>query len=184
MNSAEQQVAEVWKQIEEWLAEHAPASLAALGGPATAEEIAVVEGDLGCSLPAEFAASLAIHRTVDLQGSAIQIEHSDLTRFAGLRQTEIEDFAWAAAAEHDQIRLDDFWRAGWIPLGREGDGSLYVLDLDPAPGGTYGQVLYADQGIVPETVYYPGWLAALQDFATELEAGKYQGVDGVLDWLE
>jgi cell wall assembly regulator SMI1 len=178
-------VADAWRRIEDWLGEYAPASLAALAGPATSEEIAAAERALGFALPAEFAASLAIHRAVDLNGALVEIEHRDLSAWPELRDQEVEDFMWSVEEVHEQIRLGDCWRSGWIPLGREGDGSLFVLDLDPAAAGTYGQVLYAEQGIVPETVRYTGWLEALRDVATELASGRhYHGVDGVVEYRD
>ncbi|MFD8783615.1 SMI1/KNR4 family protein [Kitasatospora sp. NPDC059599] len=188
MNDLDQQVrtavADAWKRIEDWLAEHAPASLAALAGPATTEEIAAVERALGPALPAEFAASLAIHRAVDLNGALADVEHPDLSELPGLRDQEVEDFMWSVDEVHEQIRLGDCWRSGWIPLGREGDGSLFVLDLDPAPAGTHGQVLYAEQGLVPDTVRYAGWLDALRAAATELASGHYHGVDGLIEYRD
>jgi len=36
---------------------------------------------------------------------------------------------------------DEWWRLAWIPLCGDGGGNHLCVDLDPAPGGTAGQVI-------------------------------------------
>lgn len=35
----------------------------------------------------------------------------------------------------------DYWRPGWIPFAIDGGGNHYAVDMDPAAGGTLGQVI-------------------------------------------
>jgi molybdopterin molybdotransferase len=36
---------------------------------------------------------------------------------------------------------DEWWRLAWIPFCGDGGGNHLCVDLDPAPGGTAGQVI-------------------------------------------
>lgn len=40
----------------------------------------------------------------------------------------------------DPVRAE-YWQPGWFPFSRDGAGNFYAVDLSPAPGGTYGQVI-------------------------------------------
>lgn len=42
---------------------------------------------------------------------------------------------------HGPIRGDEWWRLGWIPFCGDGGGDHLCVDLDPAEGGTVGQVI-------------------------------------------
>lgn len=39
------------------------------------------------------------------------------------------------------IKGDEWWRLGWIPFCGDGGGDHLCVDLDPADGGTVGQVI-------------------------------------------
>jgi len=39
------------------------------------------------------------------------------------------------------IKGDEWWRLGWIPFCGDGGGNHLCVDLDPAEGGTVGQVI-------------------------------------------
>ncbi|MGF1425700.1 SMI1/KNR4 family protein [Kitasatospora sp. LaBMicrA B282] len=162
----------MWRRIEAHLAEHAPGALAGLAGPAGADEIAEQETRLGFGLPADFAASLAVHREIaipGLQGDAVR--HWDVTAPAS-RRDEMDLRSRSAERPGDEIRNDWDWRPGWMPVTLEPDGSHVVLDLDPGPEGRYGQLVRTDQG-VPDGMHAPSRLHVLSGFAAALEAGHY-----------
>lgn len=50
-----------WERIERWLAAHAPATFASLQPPATPQQIADTQRQLGVAIPAELVASLRRH---------------------------------------------------------------------------------------------------------------------------
>jgi cell wall assembly regulator SMI1 len=52
---------EIWDRIEAWLAQHAPAVLAGLNGPATEQELDATERALGVTLPEDVRASYRRH---------------------------------------------------------------------------------------------------------------------------
>ncbi|AUG78323.1 hypothetical protein CFP65_3533 [Kitasatospora sp. MMS16-BH015] len=152
-------VAEAWRRIEEALTVHAPALLGGLAAPASAEEIARAEAQLGYPLPVDFAASCMIHRAVDIPGAGPDDwMHWDVSELAGIRDNTADD--WSSPA--------------YVPLTEEGDGSHVVLDLDPE--GAPGRLIYSDQGWDPDPgdERAPSWLSVLESFADNLKAGRYR----------
>ncbi|MEE4496188.1 SMI1/KNR4 family protein [Streptomyces sp. BE230] len=164
-----------WRRIEDYLAEHAPAALTGLAGPASPAELADVQRSLGRPLSVDFAASCMIHRAVAFRGSVWDhVEHLDLGDLAEeLNKAQDGYGGWSGGGVDDEIRRDWGWRPGWVPLAFEPDGSAIALDLDPAAAGVVGQVIYLDQGM-PDHVIESSWLDVLRKFAEELEAGTYR----------
>lgn len=165
-------VADVWGRIDAWLGEHAPAMLSGLGGPASPEEIAAAERDLGLTLPVDFAASCAIHRSVALNGVLSNIWQGDVSELAKWRDDSLDEGPGSSNDPDDEIRRDQEWRRGWVLLDYEPDGSSVILDLDPGPDGVVGQIIYMDQACIDEVISRC-WLDELRDFADELEADRY-----------
>ncbi|MFE9425138.1 SMI1/KNR4 family protein [Kitasatospora sp. NPDC006697] len=175
------EVARVWQRIEDQLAQQAPGVLEQLGGPATAAEIAELEGRLGMRLPVDFAASCARHRSVGFGGAAgFDIEHDDLMTLSARPGQSAEEpdgigqgRGWEEAT--GEVRwTDDDWRAGWLEISYEPDGSIIALDLDPGPAGVRGQVIHVDQGIAQSVrVKAENWLGLLREFADALAGGRY-----------
>ncbi|MFC1402542.1 MULTISPECIES: SMI1/KNR4 family protein [Streptacidiphilus] len=165
-------VADAWRRIDGWLHEHAPAVSAGLGGPASPDEITAVERDLGLALPVDFAASCAVHRSVEVSGVFSYVCHGDIGELAKWRDELAEEGSSGSTDPDDEIRRDQEWRRGWVPLDHEPDGSSVILDLDPGPEGDVGQLIYADQGSIDD-VRARSWLDVLLDFAGELDADRY-----------
>lgn len=176
-------VADAWRRIDGYLGEHFPAVLAGLGGPASRAEIATAEAALGFALPADFTASLAVHRSVQVDGALNSyVRHGDIDELVTWRDEMVQEYTSGSDRPDDEIRRDQEWRRGWIPLDTEGDGSTVILDLDPGPDGASGQLIYADQGSV-NRVLQRSWLRVLRDFAEQLEADRYS-YDPSGPWLE
>ncbi len=65
----------------------------------------------------------------------------------------------------------------------DSDGDGYVVDLDPAPGGTKGQVFYfTHDGARPRRVIADSFGEWLRLFADELVKGRFKVEDDAL-WL-
>jgi cell wall assembly regulator SMI1 len=66
-----------------------------------------------------------------------------------------------------KIRNDLGWRDGWIPFAVTAGGDLMVIDLDPGPTGTAGQVFrWYGYGGTPRHVVadsFPAWLDAVAE---------------------
>lgn len=54
------------------------------------------------------------------------------------------------------------WHPGWLPISEDGGGNCYAVDLSPAEGGTYGQVILFGRNEDERRVLAPSitaWLA-------------------------
>lgn len=68
---------------------------------------------------------------------------------------------------------DTHWRPGWIPI-LDADGDKIVLDLDPAPGGTVGQVFaWSNSGSWRQRLLAPSFGTWLEQLAEELVARRF-----------
>ena len=50
------------------------------------------------------------------------------------------EYGWTTARAGDPV-YPDYWHPGWFPFANDGGGNAYAVDLSPAPGGTYGQII-------------------------------------------
>jgi cell wall assembly regulator SMI1 len=167
-------VAASWRTIEGVLWENAHSVFRALRKPATDAQITRLAKLVPAKLPRDFVQSLKTHdglrdsylgpiRLFDysamLPVSAIIAEYR---RMCGL-QAEC-GFPGGKVGGDVSVRNDAHWRPGWVPI-MDADGDKLVLDLDPAPGGSVGQVFtWSNTGSSPLRVLAPsfgGWLAGL-----------------------
>jgi cell wall assembly regulator SMI1 len=65
------------------------------------------------------------------------------------------------------------WNLKWIPLTEVGGGGHYCVDLDPAPGGRVGQIIYFYTAIGPIRIVATGFAEWLEQYAARLESGLY-----------
>lgn len=136
-------VEERWKTISTWLAANHPHILAQWNPPATEDEIASVETQLGVVFPADYRAFLKLHNG-----------QSDYAPMVGLGPlSKVQDIAanrgnmFGEEMEIDAhfvgegVRAVDYSRK-WIPISVSARGrDKLCLDLDPAPGGHVGQII-------------------------------------------
>ena len=179
----EARVHQVWDRIERWVSDHAPPFLLTLAPPATEDKLAELESVLGRVLPDDFKVSYRIHNGQILRG------HSwDASRFLfdeGLRQIQgmvenRETLRQAPISKIDLQLVDTYGplKAGWhefpwLPF-TSGDGYHSVmLDLDPPPEGTYGQVFESISDEVVNRWVAVSFVDYLESFAVALEAGLY-----------
>ena len=75
----------------------------------------------------------------------------------------------------------DYWNPRWVPLTCDWQSDTVAIDLDPAEGGSVGQViLHSREG---ETcVLASSWREWLNGYANALEAGEYR-LEVVYEWL-
>lgn len=140
--TAARQVTDAWRRIEGWLGEHAPATHAALGPGASAEQIATAETALGLVVPVELrtlwglvsggnvdgsgpwqgnAALLGLDEVVNHYRSQMQAQAEFDTRY------EVP----GVPGEGDVI----VWQPGWIPVfSSSAYDTLYGTYLDIGTG--------------------------------------------------
>jgi cell wall assembly regulator SMI1 len=171
--SVMRKVATSWKVVEEVLWEHAHRAYEALRPPAAKGDVTELEDAIGQKLPAGFKASLLIHDGMT--------DRQDLVDYQSLLSCERIDFWWRLCTDHQRrfsgdgntetrtrkIRNDQRWRDGWIPVMEDLGGDLMVLDLEPGPTGTKGQIFpWYNNGATAMRVMaesFPAWLDALAE---------------------
>lgn len=135
-----------WSRLEAYLAQEDPDALASLQPPASEEQVAALEAELGVSLPSALRATLLRHDGQE------DIDHLyDGERFLGCAGIRGEWRNWKALSlDEDLIACkgapgpgvkDDWFNLKWIPFSHDGMGDHLCVDMDPAEGGIVGQVI-------------------------------------------
>ncbi|OXJ08315.1 SMI1/KNR4 family protein [Burkholderia sp. AU6039] len=140
-------VRESWQRIEGWIAADPARLPGGLNGPAPEHAIAALHAALGTTLPDDLLESLRLHDgqadpdTVFAEGDAMLSAHEIGAQWSIWNKLvsggDFDDMTSDPAAG---IR-DDWYNLKWIPFTHDGSGNHLCVDLDPAEGGTVGQVI-------------------------------------------
>jgi len=189
---ADKRVAEAWARVEAGLNRVLPASLAQLSPPAAVQAIDAVEAALAVPLPPDFRASLRIHNGTDpgptlpspdpspvplecLFDTSMIIERTQDWRDGFDPQPNWDDpQVWAYQVDQEMIWLNGPVRPvvgspGTVVVGDTNGDVLWLLDFDPAPGGTPGQVVRVDVECASWDVLAASWTQLLVRYAEDLE---------------
>lgn len=179
----------MWARIEAVLRATAPDQLAALSAGATPEAIRAAEARLGVTLPPDVRESYAVHDgsgEVDvlpreLYGVIAVPLHSldEVVREWQMWQEWGRDKCCRCAAPSDGPVKADRYNPRWLPVAWDGGAVNLCVDLDPAPGGVPGQMIYLDH-LDPRRVAADGWRAYLERYAEGLETGRLRFEGGEL----
>jgi cell wall assembly regulator SMI1 len=134
-------VAARWETIRGWIAERHPDAVDGFNPPATPAAIAEAEAALGHALPEDYKRFLLIHDGQDEFASFVGLGR--LLSIAEVVETEIygEPVPVDPSGVGEGVRALDYCPA-WIPITESARGRDYLcIDLDPAPGGTRGQII-------------------------------------------
>ena len=118
-----------------------------LNAPATDAEITTLEQQLGATLPADYVQVLRQHNGQRGLAGGLFDGQEFLSAQNAFAQWQIWKGLYDAGrfeALHSSpaagVRTD-WWNPRWIPFTHDGGGNHLCLDLDPAEGGTAGQVI-------------------------------------------
>lgn len=173
-------VATSWKIIEEVLREHARTAYEALRPPASRGDLSALEDALGRKPPPALAASLRVHDGMaDREDLVDYVSLCPAKRIASWSHLGCQgQREWGTGGDGvsrtRKIKNDARWRDGWIPFAEDLGGDLLVTDLDPAPGGTRGQVFqWYNYGSTPRRVAAPSLAAWFDALAEQLLARNF-----------
>jgi cell wall assembly regulator SMI1 len=177
-------VAASWRIIEAVLWENAHSIYLALRKPATDTQISRLAKRVPAKLPREFVQSLKTHdglrdsylgqnRLFDYY--ALMPVSAIIAEYKMICELEAQDPIGGLQAGADPgVRNDLRFRPGWVPF-MDADGDKLVLDLDPAPGGSNGQVFeWSGTGSTFNRVLassFGGWLAGLAEALSKRRFG-------------
>jgi cell wall assembly regulator SMI1 len=113
---------------------------------ASAKAIAATEKVLGAKLPGDVVAFYRRHDGSDDQPAVDGRELLSLARIVSEWKIWKDLFDQGTFEENDHGMpgpgvQKKWWIPEWVPVTYDGAGNHHVIDLAPAPGGTYGQVL-------------------------------------------
>lgn len=171
-------IAQSWSCFDAWVQAMPDAVPDGLNGPAADDDIRVLEGALGAKLPDDFVASLKIHNgqasryRADFDGEVLLDVKGILSEWSGWRDLVVKGAFEGTTSDPDSGVKDDWFNIGWIPFTKDGMGNGLCLDLDPAPGGTVGQVIrvcHDDERRECLAVGFEQWLSRTVKALTGLE---------------
>lgn len=185
------EIDKAWSQIIAWFEGQQPEVVNQLNAPATDADLAAAEAALGTNLPEDFKHLYRIADGSDVDIPSVFenghwfmplmqiIEHANITR-QFLEGRPDEDFAfWRSQVEEGMLLIrgpvkPHTFSASWIPFtSSNGDVNRYV-DLDPAPGGTAGQVIEVDAESAMYSVIADNLAGFLSAHAAHLQAGDFR----------
>lgn len=173
----------IWQRIESWLSQNAPSVLKSLRGSASESDISVVETELGQTLPGDYRESLLVHdgQALDRYGCSPGFIYGlnlyPLSKVIFGRKM-IKDLLSTglghdlSISTHGPVRAV-WWDRLWVPIADDCNGNYCCLDLNPAAGGSVGQIIQVWNEGHLRTVLAPSFRKWLSDFADALEAGLY-----------
>lgn len=174
---------DIWTQIEDWLKTNAPSVLETLQSGASETEIAELEQLLSLRLPDDVRASYRIHNGQSTYSYGL----IDGREFLSLERIKDEWLIWKDLLDRGTFQTDDghdqgsdpapgirnvWWSAKWIPLTYDGSGNHDCLDLDPAPGGSIGQIISMWHDDAAREIVAGSFRAWLVQYAEGLKSGQ------------
>ncbi|MBF9141347.1 SMI1/KNR4 family protein [Hymenobacter properus] len=180
---------EVWARFENWLQAHAPQLLENLSLGASETALEKLAQTLDAALPDDFLAFYRIHNGQQSQSGGLINAEELLSVPRMLEEWTVwndllagGDFEGASSTPARGIRAD-WWNPRWLPLTYDGAGNHCCLDLAPADGGTYGQVIRMWHDDAERTLLASSFTEWITDYVQALEAGQYvfsEDYDGIL----
>lgn len=157
-----------------------PAFPTHLSAPARPAALSAAEKALNASLPDDLKHLLSRHGGCDGQFVLPGWELFSPDRIASewgvweeLRRTQFVPEGYACEPE-GPILGDEWWRLGWIPFCGDGGGNHLCLDVDPAPGGTVGQVISMWHDAAERQLIAASLTDFIELIATDAEAGEIE----------
>ena len=166
-------------RIAFWLAAHAPRILAeSLNPGADAAELEALQRAVGQPLPDDYRALYQRHDGLNDDDNAGNFCYGlQLLPLAHAlddcqRRRAAESYALTYAGPG--IDPANALTPNWLALAFDGAHGWLRVDLAPAEGGTYGQVIFWDEEYETAFPIAPSVAALLDTFADDLEAGRYR----------
>ncbi|GHG01723.1 glucan synthase [Deinococcus piscis] len=168
------EISAVWERIEVWY--EAQGQTETLKPGASPEAIAQAEKDMGLTFPPELRESLLRHDG-SADGGWPTGELLSLERMVDERKVWmdlLQDGTFDDNADHNEgseALQPGWWNPAWIPLDADGGGNGAVIDLNPGPQGTVGQVIDMDHEVGPSGPEYPSLAAYLEAMLGQFSEG-------------
>lgn len=168
-----------WTIIKNWLSEHASHIKEELNPGITDEEINTLQAKIGVKFPSDFLEFYKIHNGQDSNSEGL-IDTEELLSFDRIADewSIWKDLLDKGTFENNSSEpntgiKNNWWNPLWIPITYDGSGNHFCLDLDPAPEGTYGQIIrmwHDDPERSLEANSFTEWIT---QYTKNLQSGEY-----------
>ena len=171
-------------KLKQWLCIHLPEVVADLNGPATTNQIQLVEDQVGVVFPSEFKSLYLEHNGQIDPGSSFGMFYGLV--FLSLERISSECMGWAETVDLGITDADEFCRSHligtvkeeyankkWIPFAYDGCGNYLGLDFDPDKNGTKGQIINFGSDEDIKYVYASSFGEFMLWYIQQLENGNY-----------
>jgi cell wall assembly regulator SMI1 len=168
-----------WSRIHTWLSANAPKILKNLEPPASDVKIAAAERAFGCAMPEHWRQLYRAHNGMNSKRNTgslffgmqfLPLEKA-VREFENQNTDGIKPLPVQAA--NRGIRKNDMHNPKWIAFAHDNGETLLRIDLDPAPGGKIGQVIFTDHADNTVILVATNLSQFLGEFATDLKSGRY-----------
>ncbi|MFD2721930.1 SMI1/KNR4 family protein [Hymenobacter monticola] len=180
---------ETWVRFENWLQTNAPQLLSNLNPGASETALDKLARTLNVSLPDDFLAFYRIHDGQHSQDGGLLNGEELLSTQRMLDEWTVwndlltsGDFSDAESSPANGVRAD-WWNSRWLPLTYDGAGNHCCLDLAPAEGGQYGQIIRMWHDDAERPLIAHSFAEWMTDYVQGLEAGEYafsEDYDGIV----
>lgn len=177
---------DIWNRIESWIKINAPELYSDLLPGASEKEILTVEENINVKLPADVRLSFSIHNGQlgsaapligDWQLISLEVVFKRWKVLKDLYDSGEFQGIWCKTKGSVQSK---WWIPSWIPIAYNGAGDYKCIDMNPAEGGKVGQIISFWHALDKREVLVESFRDWLQDFAGDLENGRYEYKDGKL----
>lgn len=164
---------ETLKHLVQFLEKEAPDKLKYMKGPATADEIAAVEDQIGLKLPSDLVNLYKVYNGF----SPLNIV--EVKEIAGTVKwfREFDEFTDSDAKPGEGVKKK-YFSDKWIPFVDHANGNFECIDQDPGAGGKRNQVIYLDHegiGRYVSSQSLDEWLEkAAKDLVAYVEKKKHK----------
>jgi cell wall assembly regulator SMI1 len=171
---------ELWERIIAWFAANAPPEpdFFSIADGADERDIRSAETLLGLAFPDDVRESYLLHNGSNETGVfenqwLLSVDEVVATWSLCRQGMAYGPFQGLKPPQRVGPIRDCWWSTRWIPITNDGSGDYICIDMDPADGGSVGQVIRTHHEVGPMYVMAPGFRAFLAQFADDLEAGQF-----------
>ncbi|GAK73482.1 hypothetical protein RRU01S_44_00010 [Agrobacterium rubi TR3 = NBRC 13261] len=177
--------------VAQWLQENDPDKVPPFNQPATEDEIISAERRFGLELPD---AVIDLYRLANgqpsnaagIEGSFVIMSLDEAVDAANFLNSEFPDGINADAPDDTFVEADHgvrstWWSRHWIPVMHNGGGDYLCADLDPAEGGSKGQIISYYHDEMFRSLVAPSVDSMLDDLASRLVSGRFRINDGMIE---
>lgn len=171
----------LWRRFENWLCEHAPAFCRwPLAPGASEQDIRAFERTIGAKLPTDVRESYKRHngsagvRLLEVVGEGEWVTLNEATRHWKFFQKIKPDLEAAGFLETPKGPMKKVHISpGWIPISDNSGGDHLCIDLDPAEGGTVGQLFSYWHEYGAWRIVAPSFTVFIERLLKHLAQGRY-----------